>query len=185
MQWEKTSPPRNQRRGRSPHRSVPRNANGAFSVRWSSEVKDLKEKTIRGGAARLVGQAVRSLVRIGMIVILARLLDPSDFGLVAMVTVVTGFFEIFATGGLSAAAVQRPNISDAQLSTLFWCNIAIGALLGATLPRGRSRAQHVLQRAENSSRHRCDCARLHNQCHRRSASRSSAKAPALCHFGGH
>ena len=93
-------------------------------------MKDLKAKTIRGGAARLVGQAVRALVRLGMIVTLARLLDPSDFGLVAMVTVVTGVFEIFATGGLSAAAVQRPDISEAQLSTLFWFNIAIGALLG-------------------------------------------------------
>lgn len=93
-------------------------------------MKDLKEKTIRGGAARLVGQAVKSLVRLGMIVVLARILDPSDFGLVAMVTVVTGVFEIFATGGLSAATVQRPDISEAQLSTLFWFNIAIGVLLG-------------------------------------------------------
>jgi PST family polysaccharide transporter len=93
-------------------------------------LKDLKEKTIRGGAARLIGQAIKSLVRIGMLVILARLLEPSDFGLVAMVTVVTGVFEIFATGGLAAAAVQKPEISNAELSTLFWFNIAIGALLG-------------------------------------------------------
>ncbi len=92
-------------------------------------MKDLKEKTIRGGVARLVGQVVRSIVRLGTIVVLARLLDPTDFGLVAMVTVVTGVFEIFATGGLSAAAVQRQEISEAQLSTLFWFNIAIGALL--------------------------------------------------------
>ena len=61
---------------------------------------------------------------------LARLLDPSDFGLVAMVTAVTGVFEVFATGGLSAATVQRAEVSHAQVSTLFWFNIAIGALLG-------------------------------------------------------
>ena len=93
-------------------------------------MKDLKEKTIRGGAARLIGQALKSLLRLGTIIVLARLLDPSDFGIVAMVTVVTGVFEIFATGGLSAAAVQKPEISDAEISTLFWFNIAIGALLG-------------------------------------------------------
>jgi O-antigen/teichoic acid export membrane protein len=93
-------------------------------------VKDLKEKTIRGGAARLVGYTARSLVRLGALVILARLLDPSDFGLVAMVTVVTGVLEVFATGGLSAATVQRAEVSDAQISTLFWFNVAIGALLG-------------------------------------------------------
>jgi O-antigen/teichoic acid export membrane protein len=93
-------------------------------------VKDLKEKTIRGGAARLIGQALKSLLRLGTIIVLARLLDPSDFGIVAMVTVITGIFEIFATGGLSAAAVQKPEISDAEISTLFWFNIALGVLLG-------------------------------------------------------
>jgi PST family polysaccharide transporter len=92
-------------------------------------VKDLKEKTIRGGVARLAGCAARSLVRLGTIIVLARLLDPSDFGLVLMVTVLTGVFEIFATGGLSVATVQKLEISDAEISTLFWCNIAIGALL--------------------------------------------------------
>jgi PST family polysaccharide transporter len=92
-------------------------------------VKNIKEKTIRGGAARFIGQALRSLLRLATIVVLARLLDPSDFGIVAMVTVVTGVFEIFATGGLSVASVQKPEISNAELSTLFWFNIAIGALL--------------------------------------------------------
>jgi O-antigen/teichoic acid export membrane protein len=93
-------------------------------------VRDLKEKTIRGGTARLVGYAAKSLVRLGSVIILARLLDPSDFGLVAMVIAVTGVFDVFATGGLSAATVQRVEVSDAQISTLFWFNIAIGVLLG-------------------------------------------------------
>jgi O-antigen/teichoic acid export membrane protein len=92
-------------------------------------VKDLKQKTIRGGAARLVGQAARALVRLVSLIALAHLLDPSDFGLVAMVTVITGAFEIFANGGLSAATVQRAEISNEQVSTLFWCNIAIGTVL--------------------------------------------------------
>ena len=116
-------PRRNQPGGRFPYR-YPRTG-----FQCSMETGDLKEKSIRGGVARLVGQVVKTLVRIGMIVILARLLDPSDFGMVAMVTVVTGFLEIFGNGGLSAAAIQRPNISDAELSTLFWCNIALGTLL--------------------------------------------------------
>ena len=92
-------------------------------------MKDLKEKTIRGGAARLVGQAARALVRLVALIALAHLLDPSDFGLVAMVTVITGAFEIFANGGLSAATVQRAEISNEQVSTLFWFNIAIGTVL--------------------------------------------------------
>lgn len=93
-------------------------------------MQDIKEKTIRGGAARLIGQALKSLLRLGTIIVLVRLLDPVDFGIVAMVTVVTGVFEIFATGGLSAATVQKAEISNAEISTLFWFNIALGALLG-------------------------------------------------------
>jgi PST family polysaccharide transporter len=89
----------------------------------------LKEKTIRGGAAKLVGQIASLLLRLGTLVVLARLMDPSDFGLVAMATAVTGLFDVFATGGLSAATVQKAEVSDAQVSTLFWINIAIGVLL--------------------------------------------------------
>jgi PST family polysaccharide transporter len=96
----------------------------------SSDLRILKERTIRGGVARLAGFGARSFIRLGTLIVLAHLLDPTDFGLVAMVTVVTGVFEIFATGGLSAATVQRAEVSDAQISTLFWCNVAIGAVLG-------------------------------------------------------
>ena len=93
-------------------------------------MKDLKEKTIRGGAARLAGHGARAVVRLAMLMTLARILDPSDFGLVAMVTAVTGVFEVFATGGLSTATVQRVEVSHGQISTLFWFNILIGTLLG-------------------------------------------------------
>ena len=93
------------------------------------QVDGLKRQTIRAGAARSLGQGSRALLRLGTIVVLARLLDPRDFGLVAMVTVVTGVFDIFGTGGLSAATIQRAEISDQQISTLFWVNIVIGILL--------------------------------------------------------
>jgi PST family polysaccharide transporter len=96
----------------------------------SSDIANLKEKTLRGGAAKLVGFTARAFIRLGTLMVLAHLLDPSDFGLVAMVTVVTGALEVFASGGLSDATIQRVYVSDAQISTLFWCNVAIGALLG-------------------------------------------------------
>ena len=89
----------------------------------------LKQKAIRGGAAKLAGQLVVMALRLGSLVVLARLLDPSDFGLVAMVTVVTSVFDIFVTGGLSAATIRHEDVTDAQISTLFWINVAIGALL--------------------------------------------------------
>jgi O-antigen/teichoic acid export membrane protein len=50
--------------------------------------------------------------------------------LVAMLTVVTGIFQLFQDAGLSLATVQRPTITEEQISTLFWVNILVGALLG-------------------------------------------------------
>jgi PST family polysaccharide transporter len=90
---------------------------------------DLKGRVIRSGLARLVGQGTNFILRIGSVVILARLLDPEDFGLMAMVTVVTGIYSLFATGGLSLATVQKATISDEQISTLFWVNLLIGGVL--------------------------------------------------------
>ena len=62
--------------------------------------------------------------------ILARLLDPKDFGLVGMVTAFTGVLTLFRDFGLSAAAVQRTSITEEQISTLFWINMFLGAVLG-------------------------------------------------------
>ena len=53
-------------------------------------MKDLKEKTIRGGFARMCAQAANFLLRVGSLMVLARLLGPKDFGLVGMVTAFTG-----------------------------------------------------------------------------------------------
>ena len=89
----------------------------------------LKEKTIRGGAARVVAQAAGLALRIGGVVVLARLLSPKDFGLVSMVTAFTGVLTWFRDFGLSAVVVQRPNITTNQHSTLFWINVLLGALL--------------------------------------------------------
>ncbi len=62
--------------------------------------------------------------------IMARLLDPRDFGLVGMVTAVIGVFSVFRDFGLSAAAVQRTVVTKDQASTLFWINLSVGVVLG-------------------------------------------------------
>ncbi|RZN12789.1 lipopolysaccharide biosynthesis protein [Bradyrhizobium genosp. SA-3] len=92
-------------------------------------MNDLKERAVRGGLARLCGQAASFPLRLASIAILARLLSPNDFGLLAMVTAVTGVYGFFTTAGLSSATVQQDTITDAQISTLFWINIAVGATL--------------------------------------------------------
>jgi O-antigen/teichoic acid export membrane protein len=96
-------------------------------------MKDLKERVIRGGFAKVCAQAASFTLRIGSLMILARLLDPKDFGLVGMVTAFTGVLNLFRDFGLSAATVQRVDVTDEQISTLFWINILVGVILAFSL----------------------------------------------------
>lgn len=63
------------------------------------------------------------------IVILARLLSPEAFGLVAILTVVVGFSQVFMDMGLSQAIIHRQDATHSQLSSLYWLNIAAGLVL--------------------------------------------------------
>ena len=93
-------------------------------------MQDLKETTLRAGVTRLIAQATNFVLRIASLMVLARLLDPEDFGLVGMVTVVTGVLSLFKDAGLSTVTIQRSAISHDQISTLFWVNILVGLALG-------------------------------------------------------
>ena len=89
-------------------------------------MKDLKQRAIRSGFARLLGRALDFIFRIFYLVIMARLLDPEDFGLVGMVIVITNFYGMFTSAGLSSATIQKDTISNEQISTLFWINMIVG-----------------------------------------------------------
>ncbi|MBS0180910.1 MAG: lipopolysaccharide biosynthesis protein [Nitrospira sp.] len=93
-------------------------------------MEDLKERTLRAGVAQVSARGANFLLRLGSLMVLARLLDPKDFGLVGMVTAVTGVFSLFKDAGLSMATVQRTTISHEEVSNLFWLNMAVGVLLG-------------------------------------------------------
>jgi PST family polysaccharide transporter len=68
-------------------------------------------------------------LQIAIMAVLARLLLPSDFGLIAMVTAVTNIAVMFGSLGLSTATVQRENINTQQISTLFWINVGAGLVV--------------------------------------------------------
>lgn len=92
-------------------------------------MQDLREKAIRGGFAKVCAQAANFVLRLGSVMILARLLTPRDFGLVGMVTALTGVLGLFRDFGLSSAAIQRANVTEEQKSTLFWINMIVGGIL--------------------------------------------------------
>jgi len=89
---------------------------------------NLKGHTLSSGAVTVSAQGVKFFLNLVSTMILARLLTPRDFGLVAMVMTVTNFLRVFKDAGLSIATVQRERITHAQVSNLFWINVAVSAV---------------------------------------------------------
>jgi O-antigen/teichoic acid export membrane protein len=96
-------------------------------------LSNLKRRTISSGAVTMSAQAGKFLLTLVSTMVLARLLTPRDFGLVAMVTTVTGFLRVFKDAGLSIATVQREKITHAQVSNLFWINIGVSVMTSLAL----------------------------------------------------
>ena len=71
----------------------------------------------------------RAVMQFAQIAILARLLDPADFGLMALVVAVMAFLQVFADAGVSNAIIHHRDINQNQLSSLYWLNVAASAVL--------------------------------------------------------
>ena len=89
----------------------------------------LRRATVRGVAVSFGSQVGKFVMQFAYQILLARLLSPEDFGLVAMAAPIVAFVQLFADFGLSQATIQRPAITQAQLSLLFWINVGVSALL--------------------------------------------------------
>lgn len=85
----------------------------------------LKGKSIQGGVSTTVSQLIVFIVNTLSTIILARILIPADFGLVAMVAAFSGFVSIFKDLGFSMAIIQREKVTHDQVSILFWFNIIL------------------------------------------------------------
>ncbi|MDI9915077.1 lipopolysaccharide biosynthesis protein [Rhodococcus sp. IEGM 1379] len=89
----------------------------------------LGRTAVRGASATMLGQMVRIVVLLASTVILARVLAPRDFGLMAIIASVVALGELFRDFGLSTAASREEHLTRGQQSNLFWINTALGAAL--------------------------------------------------------
>lgn len=69
------------------------------------------------------------IIQIVVTAILARLLSPEEFGILAMVVIFTGFLNVMAEGGLNATLVQESDPGEKEISTFFWLSVFISAVL--------------------------------------------------------
>ena len=110
-------------------------------------VGDLKRKSVVGGVAAVSAQGAKFVLQTATTMVLARLLSPEDFGLQGMVVVVTGFLGLFRDAGLGMATIQRLEVTHEQTSTLFWINVAVGAILATLCAASGPAPGRVLPRA--------------------------------------
>jgi O-antigen/teichoic acid export membrane protein len=84
---------------------------------------------VRGAGVAIAGQASNFVVQIGSVAILARLLTPSDFGIVTMVTTFSLLFRSFGMNGFTELIMQCEELTHSLASNLFWVELGLGAIL--------------------------------------------------------
>ena len=92
----------------------------------SSLGKDLHRRSLRGGAVAMISQGGNVTTQVISTIVLARILLPEDFGLVAMVSAITGYVAIFVDLGTRDAVAQHPRLNAGEASALYWLTAATG-----------------------------------------------------------
>lgn len=83
----------------------------------------------RGIAWKTLSSLTTQLSRTAVVIVLARLLTPADFGVAGMALVFTGLIIVFADLGLSASLIQYDSLTEADRSTAFWTTVLGGLCL--------------------------------------------------------
>jgi len=100
---------------------------------FSFSTADLGRRTFAGFLWLLLGKGYRQLLFLASTVILARLLSPRDFGLVALGTLAIHFISVFTYTGFHSALVQRPHLSFRIINTAWWVTLGRAGLIALIL----------------------------------------------------
>lgn len=90
----------------------------------------LLSKALMGGLWFSIFRGVSQCISWCATIVVARMLTPNDYGLMEMATILTGYVSLFIELGVGAVIIQRDEIRDVDLDTLFWFNVAWGVFLG-------------------------------------------------------
>ncbi len=90
-------------------------------------------RSLHSGAVLIGARFAIAVIQVVSIIFLARLLSPEDYGLVSMVTAITGFAPLLVSLGTPDAVVQRQHITETDVSALFWFNVVLGVALAVLM----------------------------------------------------
>ena len=86
----------------------------------------LAHTSSRGVLVTMGGFGGKTIIQLASTVVLARLLSPADFGLVAMVTAIVGVADLVRDFGLTGAIIQAKKLSDRMWMSVMWLSVALG-----------------------------------------------------------
>jgi PST family polysaccharide transporter len=90
---------------------------------------NLKSKAVKGAGINVVAQFLGLIAHTVGVIVLARLLQPKDFGQVAMVTAFSLWFMNFGVNGFPEFIIQKKQISDEEINSIFWLHVIIATVL--------------------------------------------------------
>ena len=91
----------------------------------------LRKQAIKGVKWTTLSTGVNALLQLVQLMILARYLSADAFGIIAILGVVVAFSQLFVDFGLSKAIIHRQDVTEAQLSTMYWLNILLALFIFA------------------------------------------------------
>lgn len=95
--------------------------------------KSLKKQTVTGLIWSFMERASNQVVSFIVSIILARLLLPSDYGVIAIVMVFINLCDVFVVGGMGTALVQKKNVDDYDYCSVFYINTGLSFIIYSLL----------------------------------------------------
>ena len=90
-------------------------------------------KTLSGIKWTAVDSASSAILQFIRLIILTKILSPTDFGIMTMALVITSFSNIFMNFGVSSAIIYKKDNSNEELSSLYWLNVFLGIIISSLL----------------------------------------------------
>lgn len=110
----------------------------------NSSKENLKQKALSSSGWGFLDKGISIFVQFIIGIVLARLLPPSDFGLIGLAMIVVGFGQIFVNLGLGSALIQKQNITERHVRVVFTISVIAGIILALLVLAGAPLAAIVL-----------------------------------------
>ena len=91
--------------------------------------ENMKGKVLSGLFWKLMENGGVQGVQLLVSILLARILDPEEYGVVALLTTFIAIANVFIQQGFQTALIQKPNADETDFSSVFWMNLGVGVLL--------------------------------------------------------